>query len=121
MRKKRKRKGDILNVGSCGPHLSFPWTKFWAGEGGKRTLFSFTFGGPRVKEMNATLFVFYFCFLIWDMFVPIEASLSHDNPSNQRQLNTAAWTDRSECTPSESSLTPVKSANSFLAGKEWLD
>lgn len=95
MRKKRKRKGDILNVGSCGPHLSFPWAKFWAGEGGKRTLFSFTFGGPRVKEMNATLFVFYFCFLIWDMLVPIEASLSHDNPSNQRQLNTAPWIGQS--------------------------
>lgn len=77
--RERERKGDILNVGSCGPHLSFPWAKFWAGEGGKRTLFSFTFEGPRVKEMNAILFFFNFCFLICNTLVPTEASLSHDN------------------------------------------
>ena len=83
-KRERERKGDILNVWSCGPHLSFPWAKFWAGEGGKRILFSFTFGGPRVKAMNATLFCLFVCFLICNMLVPTEASLSHDNPSNQR-------------------------------------
>ena len=83
-KRERERKGDIMNVWSCGPHLSFPWAKFWAGEGGKRILFSFTFGGPRVKAMNATLFCLFVCFLICNMLVPTEASLSHDNPSNQR-------------------------------------
>ena len=40
-----------------------------------------------------------FIFWLWEVPVPIEASLSHDNPSNQSWLYVSPWRDGSECVP----------------------
>lgn len=68
----------------------------------------------------------YFCLFVC-LFFDLQHACSHRSileswqPIKPEIAKHSTWTDRSKCTPSESSLTPVKCVNSFLAGKEWLD